>query len=130
MTTGEETALHYAASKGHVQVIKYLHEQCNGDLNATYSKVITSYSLNFVVNTVVIQCLLRNLMNKSLKHRPKHLMRKKGILSLSNQHSSLDTYSLCICHSRTTDIFIYQLVSSPIIFERDQKTFTCPPKNF
>ena len=90
MTTGEETALHYAASKGHVQVIKYLHEQCNGDLNATYSKVITSYSLNFVV----IQCLLRNLMKKSLKHRPKHLMRKKGILSLSNQHSSLDTYNL------------------------------------
>ena len=38
-TTGEETAIHYAACKGHVQVIKYLHEQCSGDLNATYSKV-------------------------------------------------------------------------------------------
>ena len=38
-TTGEETAIHYAACKGHVQVIKYLYEQCSGDLNATYSKV-------------------------------------------------------------------------------------------
>ena len=43
VTTGEETALHYAANKGHVQVIKYLHEQCNGDLNATYSKVCNAY---------------------------------------------------------------------------------------
>ena len=47
MTTGEETALHYAASKGHVQVIKYLHEQCNGDLNATYSKVINVLFIKF-----------------------------------------------------------------------------------
>ena len=49
MTTGEETALHYAASKGHVQVIKYLHEQCNGDLNATYSKVIKYMPIFFLL---------------------------------------------------------------------------------
>ena len=48
-TTGEETAIHYAAGKGHVQVIKYLHEQCNGDLNATYSKVILGQGLRFIV---------------------------------------------------------------------------------
>ena len=50
-TTGEETALHYAAGKGHVQVIKYLHEQCNGDLNATYSKVILGQSPRFIVTS-------------------------------------------------------------------------------
>ena len=44
-TTGEpnheETVIHLAANNGHVEVIKYFHEVCNVDLNASFSKVMS-----------------------------------------------------------------------------------------
>ena len=36
---GEETPIHFVASKGRLPLLIYLHEKCSGDLNATYSKV-------------------------------------------------------------------------------------------